>query len=398
MSGFESEYDKWPPNCFLTGDGVHKVVPSQPWVPSPEIPLFPLPNEPPAEQLASPPVVPKVKAWQAYPHFRKPKGTHHKDDLLKRRGSRLSLRYWRDWLADKRSRRKDGGGVQETLSSLRSGPRPTVTPADFRAFGHWARPTINNVRVHNATPPPERRSLPPAGVEALFGCLEGGGRAHPENWISRVEHPSLPPRPSFWPSPPLRPVSLPIPDPPASELQLNPLLEYRIVGRPAVYYNIRWAEDGAFVSPSPPLQEPNSNGEPVYRAFDIDGPNGLQPATYPGVSYLQITALANDMFPKFPWPITVLSHHGSLPVTIKDVLGALHQNFQEYMTKEEVCALEPIRRDLLYRSYYGRIETMFVREHDSGLKRVDYLGDCFMFRGLTPAPSGKGFILHTGPP
>ncbi len=98
MSGFVSEYDKWPPNCFLTGDGVHRVIPSQLWVPSPEIPLFPLPEEPADPQSSSPPVIPKVKAWQAYSHSRKPNGTHHKDDLLKRRGSRLSLRYWRDWL------------------------------------------------------------------------------------------------------------------------------------------------------------------------------------------------------------------------------------------------------------------------------------------------------------
>ena len=32
-----------------------------------------------------------------------------------------------------------------------------------------------------------------------------------------------------------------------------------------------------------------------------------------------------------------------------------------------------------------------------GLRRVDFLGDRYMFRGLEPAPDGDGFMMYFGP-
>ena len=244
----------------------------------------------------------------------------------------------------------------------------------------------------------------------LFGP---DGTRHPENWVPRVEHPSLPQRPDLWPTPQL--TYDPLPD----VLQLNPFLVHRLTGRPPLHYDLRYRLEDIILGERPP--EPHAparahsasasagtsaearanRARPRRVDFWADGPNGSQPATYPGVPRLRISALAADPGAEWPWPVTALPHHERLPVLVRDVLAALKENFDERMTEEEVYALSDDRRTRLYQAYWRRVRTPVggcLPAEDDGLRRVDYLGDQTYFRGLAPAPDGDGFILFMGSP
>jgi len=149
------------------------------------------------------------------------------------------------------------------------------------------------------------------------------------------------------------------------------------------------------------LPAAEGDDEPWRVPFFSEGPNGSQPATYPPVSSLHISALADDTFAKFPWPMTVIPHHPSLPVQVKHVLNACIANFEERMTQEEVDALSDERKRQTFRTYWERVRSMVagrIPGDDDGLRRIDYLGDRAFFRGLEPAPDGDGFMLFVGPP
>ena len=224
---------------------------------------------------------------------------------------------------------------------------------------------------------------------------------HPENWIAGVEHPSLPPQPAMWRHPPQV-------DPPLSphQLQLNPFLEHRRFGEPPIQHDLRcfYLEDPQVI-----LGELPPNGDTIVRprvlCFSMLGPNGAQPATYPGVRSMKITMLADDSLPVFPWPFIVHAHHDALPVTVRDVLIAVTENFKQRLTQEEVDSMSLGRQQLVNYAYWARIHwtrgrTSAVSEEDliNGLRRVDYLGTNYIFRGLEPAPDGEGFTLFVGAP
>ncbi|KAI0715926.1 hypothetical protein C8T65DRAFT_572676, partial [Cerioporus squamosus] len=264
-----------------------------------------------------------------------------------------------------------------------------VTPAQWRAYGAWARPYIDRpwgMVVHNATPLDPPRELSPPQVNAMLATLrDPDGTLHPERWAPRVEHPSLPPRPDLWPTP-----QLDAPELPPEALQLNPFLRHRIVGRPPLHFDLRYrAEDIQLLGPV------------TLTDFYIDGPNGAQPATYPGVPSLKITALAGDPRPEFLWPVTVLAHHERLVVQVADVLNALIANFEERMFQHEVAELSEDRGMMVRQAYWRRMRLPVggvTPPEGDGLRRVDYLGDATYFRGLAPAGDGEGFMLFLGPP
>ena len=218
------------------------------------------------------------------------------------------------------------------------------------------------------------------------------GRGIPDNWISRLEHPSLPPRPPLWPTPPSTPTLLTTPLP--SDLQLNPFLEHRRIGKPPLILDVRMSVQQVFLGEVPPIPE---DPVPGIVMFNPEGPNGAQPATYPGVTALNVTALADDPLGEFPWPFIVLNHHAALPVTVYDVLHAVIDNFYESVTQEELDALTASRREQVHRAYWQRVNELPFDE-DDGVRRVDYLGDRYMFRGFEPIPSEEGFMIFFGPP
>lgn len=219
------------------------------------------------------------------------------------------------------------------------------------------------------------------------------GSPRPENWVARLEHSSLPPRPSLWPTPPLGPCPLP-----PSEIQLNPFLRHRLFGRPPLLFDLRMHPCIVWLGELPAL---DGDDEPWRIPFLPDGANGAQPATHPPVSLLHISALADDNFTRFPWPFAVRPHHERLPVLVMDVLNACVANFEEFMRAEEVAALPEERRNQMYNAYWDRVRRMWsgrIPGDDDGLRRIDYLGDRVLFRGLEPAPDGSGFVLFVGPP
>ncbi|KAI0090110.1 hypothetical protein BDY19DRAFT_888197, partial [Irpex rosettiformis] len=289
-----------------------------------------------------------------------------------------------------------------------------VLPEEWKAFGHWARPRIGHVMVRNATPPPEPYNFTTKQIEHVMRSVQGpDGSPHPERWISRLEHPALPPRPSLWNMPP---PSFPSSPPLPRNLQLNPFLEHRLTGVPPIMFDIRFMVNSIILGETPsttdlPPSSPSSTNSssirsrhPRFIMFDIEGPNGLQPATYPGVPALTICALADEMTLNFPWPVMAICGDNSLPVTVRDVLKAIYLNFQEYMTEEELGCLTRLRRGQVERAYHQRVKDLPGCPVDDGIRRVDFLGDRCVFRGVEPVRGdedgleGEGFVLFVGPP
>ncbi|KAI0915178.1 hypothetical protein AcV5_005499 [Taiwanofungus camphoratus] len=283
---------------------------------------------------------------------------------------RKKKKRWKRWFG----RREDQQESAKNWPSLH-GERRIVSPAEWRAYGYWARPCINDVVVNNATPRTVPRNLSHREIEELFTS------SAPTAALSLAYTPSSP-----------------HPPPPASEIQLNPFLRHRPIGKPPILFDLRLHEPLVLLGEMPPVP---GDREPWHVPFYSAGPNGAQPATYPAITGLHITALADDTLPRFPWPFIVVPHHPSLPVLIRDVLNACIANFEERMTQEEVDALSEQRKDQTYRAYWQRVTTMVggrIPGDEDGLRRIDYLGDRAFFRGLEPAPDGDGFMMFVGPP
>ncbi|KIP03106.1 hypothetical protein PHLGIDRAFT_78097, partial [Phlebiopsis gigantea 11061_1 CR5-6] len=169
---------------------------------------------------------------------------------------------------------------------------------------------------------------------------------------------------------------------------------HRRTGKPPLLLDVRMTEQIALLGEVPPIPE---DPVPGLVLFNAAGPNGAQAATYPGVGALNVGALADDPLGAFPWPFVVLSHHAALPVTVQDVLRGVLANFHERVAAEELAALTAARREQVHRAYWQRVEELRFDEAD-GVRRVDYLGDRYMFRGLEPVPGAEGFMIFFGPP
>jgi len=257
-----------------------------------------------------------------------------------------------------------------------AGKPPYISPNLWKAYGYWARPTVNRVTVHNATPAPST----PSDVDALsvFNSLTGPhGSPHPENWVPRLQHPALPPRPDLpgWQTPPLgRPLAF------VWECALNPLLVHIPVGRPAIIFDVGVDTTAIMYSETGPnITIPIS---PADRA---------QPATYPFLTFMEIKDLADDTAPIFPWPFWVTNERG---ITVQDVFEAIASNFSCHVSMEEFGSWDERRQAQAGAAYWSKVfRSQILRRchvtHD-GMKRVDYLGDRVMFRGLEPSPRMDG--------
>ncbi|KAI0353847.1 hypothetical protein OH77DRAFT_1426656 [Trametes cingulata] len=399
MTGAEPAPARWPMNHARE---THTVDPRRPWVPSPSLRAVELHagHLPGGEAQSSR----SASTRSSRASGRKLRTRRQAGDegapvtLTLTLGGSERPQSWLSCLHPKKLfRRSRSLALEEgaTLGSPEGRPgRREISPAEWRAYGYWARPRLGGTwgfTVNNATPPDIPRELSPPEVDAMIASLrEPGGATFPENWVGRVQHPALPPRPDLWPTPRQRYDPLP------GEVQLNPWLVHRITGPPPLHFDLRLR--AADVK----LNIPSADGNRVERVeFDCDGPNGSQPATYPGVPRLRICALAGDSQPTFWWPVTVLPHHEALPVQVCDVLDALIANFEERMTADEFRQLSEERVQMLCRAYARRTALVVggrTCPRDDGLRRVDYLGDSVCFRGLEPAPDGEGFMLFVGPP
>ncbi|KAF9218688.1 hypothetical protein BS17DRAFT_790881 [Gyrodon lividus] len=268
------------------------------------------------------------------------------------------------------------------LSSL---TMPFVPNERWKAYGYWARPIVNDVQVRNATP----RPLPPITIdpENIWKSLRGPNNSpHPENWPARLQHPALPLRPQEWSTP--QPGALmPFPH----EAQLNPYLQHRYMGPHPICFDIGRHPSGIVYDTHESATIP------------LDPADFAQPATYPFVTHMHIVGIADDPLPNFPWPIMVRNMQG---ITCADVFQAISSNFQEHVTTDEYNSWTGRRRELTARAYHRRVRIPLdwtrpdeVPGPNDGLRRIDYMGDKVMFRGLEASPLKDGtWLMFVGPP
>jgi len=110
--------------------------------------------------------------------------------------------------------------------------------------------------------------------------------------------------------------------------------------------------------------------------------------------------VADDTVPQFPWPMWVQNDRG---ITVQDVFEAISYNFSLHVSGEEFASWDERRQAQAGAAYWNKvIRNQAIHPHraanNDGLKRVDYLGDRVMFRGLEPSPRMDGtWMLFVGP-
>jgi len=187
------------------------------------------------------------------------------------------------------------------------------------------------------------------------------------------------------PGAPALPTSVVVPDlygsyPPVIRSELHPLL------RPdshAIYFDLSFFE----------FRPLDTNGRP------IPVQTLAEPATHPPTTRLVVTS---DVIPK--WPV-LLDYHAAMlgtshpssvlpPITLGDVLYAVHQTMQTQITHIEWAELNEKEGTAVARAYTRRYK--LAAGHESriateGVKRVDYLLKKVMFAGLSRKSGDQGY-------
>lgn len=135
-----------------------------------------------------------------------------------------------------------------------------------------------------------------------------------------------------------------------------------------------------------------------------------QPATHPYVDRMEIMAVAEDPSLSFAWPVTITNPRGIL---IEDVLLGLWANFHELVRSDEYNSWEAATREAADYACWRRATprpgaqgaagseaaggSRSARRRDvDDVRRVDWLGERIMFRGLERDEEG-GWIVFVGP-
>ena len=108
------------------------------------------------------------------------------------------------------------------------------------------------------------------------------------------------------------------------------------------------------------------------------------PATQPGLRMMTIIC---DMIPQWPIHLRLSAHHArnDQPISIEDVLTAIHRHFQEQVSRNEWIDFLNNRKtrapQAFLREYSGyRGDEQF--EAEKGVRRVVYLRENHMFKGM----------------
>ena len=124
-----------------------------------------------------------------------------------------------------------------------------------------------------------------------------------------------------------------------------------------------------------------------------------EPATHPPTTRLVITS---ERIPQ--WPVLLDYHAATLrtshsasalpPITLGDVLYAIHQTLQSQITHREWAELDDNEETTVAKAYMRRYK--LVPGHESrlaaeGVKRVDYLVKRVMFAGLSRKSGDQGY-------
>jgi hypothetical protein len=225
-------------------------------------------------------------------------------------------------------------------------------------------------------------------LDDIFHSLVGPNDSpHPERWIPGLIHPALPPRPTLWDA---GAASFPF----IWDYHLNPFLQHRVVGYSPVYFHIASTPGAVY------------HRLPLTRNLTVPlWPEELaQPATYPFLKDMHIKNIADDDSTNpFPWPMIV---HNSDGVLLRDIFAAISENFSQYVAQEEFSHWTEERKKTAKRAYRARVaiantslDPFIPPSHDNtGLRRVDYMGERVLFRGLEPSPEQDGtWVMFLGP-
>ncbi|KAJ8590733.1 hypothetical protein M405DRAFT_145831 [Rhizopogon salebrosus TDB-379] len=118
-------------------------------------------------------------------------------------------------------------------------------------------------------------------------------------------------------------------------------------------------------------------------------------ATFPPITNMRIT---HDAIPQ--WPVELNLVHGEydvgnpLPLTVGDVLYMIHSSMHRQISHQDWARLSQSEETAIARAYtrrYRGIPSSAEMEASQGVKRVDYLMDRHVFRGLIRAGGGDGF-------
>ncbi|CAA7268691.1 unnamed protein product [Cyclocybe aegerita] len=263
-----------------------------------------------------------------------------------------------------------------------------VEPHEWKQYGYWARPCINEVQCRNSPASGEK----PIGTEALKDLMMSlrtppppnrfilPDNTYPGRWIPGLQHPSLPPRPTRWQRPvPGEPLPFPW------EVQINPLLQHLLWGPSPLSWCLASDPD------LPSLFYGRANA--LIPCSEADK---SQPATYPFLTHMHFNAVAGDTAPIFPWPFTVKNDKG---ITVRDVLKEMYAHFKVPVKEDEKASWPPIRQSAAIKALRARCE-LFSDSTGSDfrdvMRRCDALGGVAWFRGIEPTIDGGGWMITFG--
>ncbi|OAX38782.1 hypothetical protein K503DRAFT_770130 [Rhizopogon vinicolor AM-OR11-026] len=143
---------------------------------------------------------------------------------------------------------------------------------------------------------------------------------------------------------------------------------------------------------------------PAFAPLRRAGPNNMvmlsveelrEHATAPTITSMRIT---HDAIPQ--WPIDLEFVHGEydamnpLPLTVGDILWMIHSSLHRQISHPDWARLSQSEETAIARAYtrrYRSSPSSAQMEASQGVKRVDYLMDRHVFRGLVRAADGDGF-------
>jgi len=265
--------------------------------------------------------------------------------------------------------------VEPELTSI-----PKVEPHEWKQYGYWARPIIDDLVCVNS-PVTSENSIRTEDLSTLIRSMRGPGPDdyHHERWIPGIKHPSLPPRPSRWKDPvPGEPLPFPW------EVQINPFLQHILWGPSP----LNWC-----LSAHPTGGTYYGRGRGQH-SEKCTGPDRAQPATWPFLTHMYFNAVAGDTAPRFPWPFTVSNPRG---IKVGDVLLEIYTAFNTPVTEDEKSSWPMMRQNAADRALRHRCEMLSgYQPFEDIMRRCDALGGVMYFRGIEPTIDGKGWMITFG--
>ncbi|KAF9232431.1 hypothetical protein BU15DRAFT_10476, partial [Melanogaster broomeanus] len=119
-----------------------------------------------------------------------------------------------------------------------------------------------------------------------------------------------------------------------------------------------------------------------------------EPATDPSITRMRIT---HDAIPD--WPIDIQYHDYTasttpFPITLGDVLYLIHSSLHRQITHQDWAQLSLSEETAIARAYTRRrksVPSAAQEQASQGVKRIDYLREKHIFRGLVGTHDEDGF-------